>query len=301
MQGPSDGKREMHSRRALLYVPGNETRKVEKAVTLGADSVCLDLEDGVAWNRKGEARPIVANALRELNFGTSEKLARINAVGTGLEADDLARVVAARPDGIVIPKVSGAEAVRWVSERVSELERANGIEQGAIALIGMIENARGVVNLAAIASADPRLEALIFGAEDFAADVGATRTLEGVEVLYARSAIVTTCAAFGLQAIDLLYLDFRDAEGLQAEARRGAQLGYAGMQVIHPNQVPVVQEAFTPGDAAIAEAQRIVEAAREQLAAGRGAFALDNKMVDMPIIKAAERVLVRARAAGKTK
>ena len=288
------------SRRCILYVPGNETRKMEKAVTLGADCVCFDLEDGVAWNQKENARPLVAHALRELNFGASEKLARINAVGSGMENADLEFVVSARPDAIVIPKVSDAEQLKWVSEKIGELETREGMELGSLALIGMIENARGLMNLREIASADARLQALIFGAEDFAADVGATRTREGMEVLYARSAIVAACAAFSLQAIDLLYLDFRDAEGLRAEATRGMQLGYAGMQVIHPNQVPIVQEVFTPSEDAIAHAKRIVEAAREHLDAGHGAFALDNKMVDMPIIKAADRVLARARAAGKT-
>src|SRR4051812_45872056 len=287
----------LRARRALLYVPGNETRKLEKAATLGADAVCLDLEDGVAMNRKAEARFAIARALFTLDFGASEKLTRVNRVGSGLEEEDLAAVVPAHPDTIVIPKVSDADEIKWVSVRLSELEQAHGIEHGSIALIGMIENARGVLNLATIASADPRLEALIFGGEDYAADVGATRTREGIEVLYARSAIVAACAAFGLQAIDLLYLDFRDPDGLRVEATRGAQLGYAGMQVIHPNQVPIVQQVFTPDDAAIANAKKIVDAAREHMAAGHGAFALDNKMVDMPIIKAAERVLARARAA----
>ncbi|MBI4672330.1 MAG: CoA ester lyase [Chloroflexi bacterium] len=290
---------EIRARRAILYVPGNDTRKVEKAVTLGADSVCLDLEDGVAANRKAEARSLVANALRTRDFGVSEKLARINGIGSGFENDDLAAVVPTRPDGIVVPKVNDADELRWVSERIGELEIRDGITRGSIALIGMIESARGVVNLREIASADARLEALIFGAEDYAADVGAIRTREGLEVLYARSAIVAACAAFGLQAIDLLFLDFHDPDGLRAETLRGAQLGYAGTQVIHPNQVALVQEVFTPGDAAIAQAQRIADAAAQHLADGRGAFALDDKMVDMPVIKAAERVLARARAAGK--
>ncbi len=284
----------MRSRRCILYVPGNETHKMEKAVTLGADCVCFDLEDGVAWNQKENARPLVARALRELNFGASEKLARINAIGSGMESADLEAVVAARPDAIVIPKVSDAEQIKWVSEKIGELEITDSMERGTIALIGMIENARGLMNVREIASADARLQALIFGAEDYAADVGATRTREGIEVLYARSAIVAACAAFGLQAIDLLYLDFRDPDGLRDEATRGMQLGYAGMQVIHPNQVPIVQEVFMPSADAIANAQRIVDAAREHLDAGRGAFALDDKMVDMPIIKAAERVLGRA-------
>lgn len=289
----------LRARRAILYVPGNETRKIEKAVTLGADSVCLDLEDGVAPNRKGEARKSIARAFRTLDFGASEKLGRINGVGTGFESEDLEAIAPARPDGIVVPKVNDAEELRWVSARLSEIEAREHIAPGSIALIGMIESARGLVNVAHIANADARLEALIFGAEDYAADVGATRTREGWEVLYARSAIVAACAASGIQAIDLLYLDFRDPEGLRAETLRGAQLGYVGTQVIHPNQVPIVQEVYTPDDVAIAQAQRIADAAAEQLAQGRGAFALDNKMVDMPIVKAAERVLARARAAGK--
>lgn len=286
-------------RRALLYMPGSDLRKIEKAATLGVDSACLDLEDGVAANRKTEAREIVARALQTIDFGNTEKLARINAVGTGLEADDLAAVLAGKPDGVVVPKVSEATQVRWVSEQIGLVEQARSWHPGAIRLIAMIESARGIVNLREIASADPRLDALIFGAEDFAADVGATRTREGLEVLYARSAIATHCAAFGLQSIDLLHLDFQNTDGLLAEAKRGAQLGYAGMQIIHPNQIAPVQAAFTPDDAQIAQAARVVDAYRAHLKEGRGAFALDGKMVDMPILKAAERVLERARAAGK--
>ena len=289
----------LRARRAILYVPGNETRKIEKAITLGADSVCLDLEDGVAPNRKVDARETIARAFRTLNFGASEKLGRINGVGTGFESDDLEALVPARPDGIVVPKVNDADELRWVSARIGEIEKRENLPEGSIALIGMIESARGLVNVAQIANADARLEALIFGAEDYAADVGATRTREGTEILYARSAIVVACAAFGIQAIDLLFLDFRDADGLRAETLRGAQLGYVGTQVIHPNQVPIVQAVYTPDDATIAQAQRVADAAAEHLAQGRGAFALDNKMVDMPIIKAAQRVLARARAAGK--
>ena len=291
----------MRARRAVLYMPGNEMREIEKATSLNVDSACLDLEDGVALSRKAEAREVVAHALRALDFSHTERLARLNAVGSGLEADDLAAVLPARPDGIVIPKVSDAAPVRWVSEQIAAVERAQGWEPGSIYLIAMIESARGVINLPEIAAADSRVQALIFGAEDFAADIGAVRTREGWEVFYARSAVVTCAAAFGLQAIDLLNVDFRDLDALQVEARQGAQMGFAGKQIIHPNQVAPVQEAFTPDDAAIAQAQRIVSAAAEHQAAGAGAFALDGKMVDMPVVKAAERVLMLARAAGKLK
>ena len=289
----------MHARRALLYVPGSDWRKMDKATGLNADSVCLDLEDGVAANRKAEARGTLARALGSLDFRRAERLARINAIGTGLEADDLAAILPAHPDGVVIPKVADADQVRWAGEQISAFEHAQGWPVGGIAIIAMIESARGVLNVARIAGADPRLQALVFGAEDYAADVGATRTREGSEVLYARSAIVAAAAAFDLQAIDLLYLDFHDIEGLRAEAQRGAQLGYAGMQTIHPNQIGPVQEVFTPDDASIASALRVVQANAAHQSSGTGAFALDGKMVDSPIVKSAERVLTRARAAGK--
>jgi citrate lyase beta subunit len=289
----------MPARRALLYVPGNEEHKVEKAMSLNVDSVCLDLEDGVAFNRKIEARLTVARALRELDFGRSEQLVRINAIGSGLEEDDLAAVLPARPDGIVVPKISSTDQVRRVSEQITAFERIQGWGPRSVRLLAMIETARGIIDLPQIAAADPRLEALIFGAEDFAADIGAVRSREGWEVLYARSAVVTCAAAFGLQAIDLLDVDFRDLDRLREEARQGAQMGFAGKQIIHPNQIAPVQEAFTPDDEAIREAQRILQVAAQHQAAGSGAFALDGKMVDLPIIKAAERVLARARAAGK--
>ncbi len=205
----------MRSRRALLYVPGNERRKIDKATGLGADSVCLDLEDGVAMNRKVEARQIVAAALHTLDFGRSERLARINAVGSGLEADDLAAVLPARPAGIIIPKVTDPDDVHWVSDQIGVAERSMRLAKGSIRLLLMIENAKGIVNLPSIASADRRIDALIFGAEDFAADIGAVRTRTGWEVFHARSAVVTYAAAFELQAIDLLDIDFRDLDHLR--------------------------------------------------------------------------------------
>ncbi len=277
-------------RRALLYVPGDDRRKIEKAASLNADSVCLDLEDGVALNRKAEARATVAAALPTLSFGRAERLVRLNPIGSGLEADDLAAALAAAPDALVIPKVESAEQLQWVSGRLPT--------GSPLRLLAMIETARGLVNLNTIA-ADPRLEALIFGAEDYAASVGATRTPEGREVLYARSAVVAYAAAFGLQAIDMVYVDFRDGEGLAGEAAEGAQLGYSGKQAIHPNQIGPIHAAFTPGDDEIARARRIVEADAAHQAEGTGAFALDGKMVDMPIVRAARLVLAKAQAAGK--
>jgi len=288
----------MPSRRALLYMPGDDQHKIEKALTFGVDCICMDMEDGVALDRKVEARRVVAAALRELDFGKSEKLARINAVGSGLEKDDIEAVLPYHPDGIVIPKIESLEQIQWASGKIEAAELANGWPLNSIRLLVDVETAKGILNLKEIAS-HPRLDALIFGAEDFAADIGAIRTPEAWEVFYARSAVVTAAAAYGLGAIDMVTIDFKDIEKVRREAEFGARLGYTGKQIIHPNQVQPVQEAFTPDDEAIAHARRLVEAFEEHQAKGSGAFALDGKMIDMPLVKAAQNVLARAKAAGK--
>ncbi len=284
----------MRQRRALLYIPGADERKIRKATTLDVDCVCLDMEDGVAANRKAEARATIAAALQELDFGRAERLARINPVDSGLAEEDLAAALAGRPDGIVIPKIERAAEIEWAAARIAAAEQAHGWPAGGIALIVMVETALGIVNLAQIAGADARLQALIFGAEDLAGDIGAIRTAEAWEVFYARSAVITHAAAFGLQAIDMVYIDYGDTAGLVAEAEAGARLGYTGKQVIHPAQIAPVQAAFTPDAAAIAHARRLLAAMAEHQARGAGAFSLDGKMIDMPLIKAAQRVLARA-------
>jgi citrate lyase beta subunit len=285
-------------RRALLYMPGDSRRKIEKASTLNVDSICMDLEDGVAADRKAAARDTIRQALEQIDFGRSEKLERLNPFGSGWEADDLAGTIGGRPQGIVLPKVESAEAVRWLDAKLAAAEQALGWPPGEIGMMAMVETARGVVNLKEICGASPRLTGLIFGAEDLAGDIGATRTPEAWEVFYARSAVVTHAAAFGLQAIDMVFVDYADPAGLAQEAAAGARLGYAGKQAIHPAQIEPIQIAFTPSTAAITHAQRVVAAAQTHQSAGLGAFALDGKMVDAPIIKAAEIVLARARAAG---
>jgi citrate lyase beta subunit len=289
----------MRARRALLYMPGDDERKIRKAATLDVDCVCLDMEDGVALSRKDEARALIPRMLHELDFGRAERLVRINPIGSGMEADDLRAGLEVRPDAIVIPKVESGDAIRWTGAQIEAAERRNGWLAGGIHLIVLVETALGIVNLKDISGSDPRLQALIFGAEDLAGDIGAVRTREGWEVFYARSAVVTHAAAFGLQAIDMVYIDYQDTEGLVRESAEAAHMGYAGKQVIHPNQVGPVQGAFTPDDAAIRHALRVMNAMQEHQEAGKGAFSLDGKMIDMPLVKAAERVLARARAAGK--
>ncbi len=289
----------MHSRRALLYMPGDDRRKIQKATTLGVDSICMDMEDGVAANKKTEAREVIAGAMKELDFGKSERCIRINQIGSGLEKRDLVAALATNPDTIIVPKVETAEQVKWVSEHIETYELSSKLNIGSVRLLVGVETAKGIMNLKEIAEADKRLEAIIFGGEDFAASVGAVRTKDATELLYARQAVVTACAANDLQAIDIVFIDFKDPAGLRAEAEEGARFGFSGKQIIHPNQVEVAQEAFTPSSEAIEHANRIVVSFESSQKEGKGAYALDGKMIDMPLLKNAQKVLGRAKAAGK--
>ncbi len=281
-------------RRVLLFMPGDDLRKITKGAASGVDSVIMDLEDAVAVGRKEAARQVVVEALTTLDFGKSERLVRINGLTTGLAEADVAATVDARPDGYMIPKVEAAAQVQQISLLLDGVEAKHGWPRGAIRLLAIIETARGVMRLDEIAGSSPRLEGLCFGAEDLAGDIGARRTAEGTEVFYARSAVVIAAAAYGLQAIDTPYVDLQNIEGLAADARQAAGMGYTGKLAIHPRHIEPILAAFTPSAEEVAAAQRLVEAYAASQAAGAGAFALDGKMVDTPMLRAAQRILDRA-------
>lgn len=289
----------MRARRALLYTPGDDLHKIEKAVSLGVDCICLDLEDGVAANRKETARETIAEALISYDFGKSERLARINPVGSGLEIDDLKAILPSKPDGIVLPKVTGVEQIIWLKGQILAQGTTDEWSPDKMGIFVIIETALAIVNLREIAASDPSLQVLIFGAEDLAADIGYQRSNSAWESFYARSAVVTHAAAFGLEAIDMVYIDFNDPAGLRVQAKQGSRLGYVGKQVIHPDQVDIVQNIFTPDEEVIAAANEILAAYAAHQHVGRGAFAIDGRMVDAPVVKSAQNVIARARAAGK--
>lgn len=281
-------------RRAMLFMPGDSYKKIEKGTTLGVDAIIMDLEDGVAFTQKEEARRVIREETPALDFGRSEKLIRINPVDSGLEVDDLRGTLAARPDGYVIPKVESADQVAWVSDWLLQAEEQHQWEPGAISLFALIETARGLVNLREIAQASPRLAGLMFGAEDFASSIGAVRTPPGMEVFYARSAVVTHAKAAGLQAIDSPYVDIHNLDGLRAETHQIMQMGYDGKLAIHPRHIPIIEEVFTPPADAIERARALITAHDEHQQGGTGVFTFEGRMIDMPMIKAAEQVLARA-------
>ena len=289
--------------RTLLFMPGDDLKKITKGAGLVVDAIIMDLEDGVALNQKETARQTVLNALTstELDFGQTSRIVRLNPPRKGMQAKDIAETIQGKPDAYMLPKVETAREVQNIAHTLIEHELYMGLPPESIKLIAIIETARGVVNLREIAQADSRLVALVFGAEDLAGDIGAVRTTAGWEVFYAKSAVVTHAAAFGLQAIDTPYVDIDNIEGLQEATQQAVQMGYTGKLLIHPKQIAPVAEAFTPADADIARAQEIIALHDQHQADGTGVFRFEGKMVDMPMIRAAERVLGRARLAGKIK
>jgi citrate lyase subunit beta-like protein len=283
------------ARRAFLYVPGNDLHKIQKSASLNADCICLDLEDSVSPNQKTTARQMVAHAFTEMDFGEAEKWVRINNEKTGLMEDDLAAILPVSPHGIVLPKVETAAVIQRVSRLMDEIETTRGWQQKRLSIIAIVESAAGLINLASICQADERLKGIIFGAEDFAASIGAQRSEKNWEVFHARSEIVIHCAAFGLQAIDMVNNNYRDLEPVIQEARQGAALGFSGKQVIHPSQVEVVQSAFTPSPQEVARARQVVALYKARRQAGKGAIGLEGKLIDLPVFRQAENVLARYR------
>jgi citrate lyase beta subunit len=279
-------------------MPGDDRHKIEKGIGAGADAVIMDIEDGTALNRKKAARDTIREALLTLDFGPTGKLVRLNGIETGLTKEDLEQTIDGRPDGYVLPKVESAESIKWLAGELAGLERTHGWPQGGIGLLAVVETARGILNLREIAAADQRLTGLVFGAEDLAGDLGATRTSEGWEVFYARSAVVIAAVANNLQVFDSVFVALSEPAGLRADAARAVQMGFTGKLAIHPRQVPIINEAFTPSSAEIERAQRLIVAFAEQQRHGAGAFAFEGKMVDMPLLRAAQRVLRRAGLAG---
>lgn len=288
----------MKARRAMLYMPGDDLHKIFKGLNSGVDSICMDLEDSVVMHNKDSARNNILEALLSMPKTKVEKLVRINPVKSNFVIDDLNTILKGNPNGVVLPKVKSHHEVEWVSDHIGKYEKINGMKHNSIYLLVIIETALGVLNMKKIAGTNPRLNGLIFGAEDLTSEIGAVRTSEATEVLYARSAVVLMAAAYNLQAIDMVFLNFKDTESLRKECIQGLHLGFTGKQIIHPNQIDTVQNVFTPSKEAIVDALNIIDAYKKHNAIGIGAFALEGRLVDTPVIKSAEGVLARARQAG---
>lgn len=284
-------------RRTRLYCPGNSPAMVQNAGIYGADSIIFDLEDSVAVTEKDAARNLVRNALMSLNFGRSERTVRINSPDTPYFTEDLRAIVPARPDAIVLPKAETAEGIEEVSEQIGKLEEEFGIESGSIAIMPIIESARGVLNAEKIATA-PRVVAISPGGEDLTADLGVERTRDGEELAYIKSRLALAASAAKIQVLDTVFSAVTDEEGLIAATKRSIQMGFHGKAVIHPTQIGPVHDAFMPSDSDIYKARKVVQAYDQAMAAGQGVISVDGKMIDVPVYNRMKRILQRAAAGG---
>lgn len=278
-----------------LYLPGNSPSMMLNAGIHKPEGVILDLEDSVAPGKKNEARLLVRNALRQVDFYGAERMVRINQLPLGL--DDLDEIVPHHPHLVLLPKCEYASQLREVDERIQSILLAHK-QQREIFLMPIIESALGVENAFEIATASERVVAMAIGLEDYTADLGVRRTEEGKESLYARTRMVNACKAAGIQPIDSVYSDVANMEGLLRNVEQSRALGFEGMGCIHPRQVPVIQGAFVPGEEEIEKARRIVEAFEEAQARGSAVVALGSKMIDPPVVK---RALLTLDMASKLK
>jgi len=286
---------EVQPLRSFLFAPGNHARRVEKALTLDADAVILDLEDAVATAEKPATRETIAAALERPRRGLL--YVRVNAVDTEFCYGDLVAIVRRGLDGVILPKVESTAGLATVDWLLAQLERDRGLPPGGIDLIPIIETARGLDRLGAILAAGTRVRRVAFGAGDFTLDVNMAWSRDEAELAHARATIVTASRAAGIEApLDTVWVDLPDRDGLEASARTALGFGFQGKMCIHPDQIAIVNRVFTPSDEEIAFAERVAAAFVKAEAAGSAAIQLDGKFIDYPIVYRAQRVLQRISA-----
>ena len=279
-----------------LYLPGNTPSLMINAGIHRPNGLILDLEDAVAVSKKAEARFLVRNALRSLNFYGAERMVRINQIPKGLE--DLAYIIPHNVNLILVPKCESAAQLHLVNQKITELRM--GTSAGSqVWLMPIIESALGVIKAFEIATASDNVVALAIGLEDYTADLGTRRTTEGTESFFARSQVVNACKAAGIQAIDSVFSDVGDMEGLKQNVLRSKALGFDGMGCIHPRQIGVIHEYFAPDVLEIDKAMKIVNAFFEATEKGLGVVSLGTKMIDPPIVKRAQKTIDLAINTGK--
>jgi citrate lyase subunit beta/citryl-CoA lyase len=284
-------------RRTMLFVPGNNPGMLRDAHIYGSDCIMFDLEDSVSVREKDAARFLVYNALTRLSYGNKELVVRINGLDSKLGIDDLEAIVRAQPNVIRLPKTETPEDVVVCEREIERIEKEAGIPVGKTRMMAAIESAKGVLNAKEIALSSKRLIGIALGAEDYVTDLKTFRSPDGVELLFARSMIVNAARAAGIDALDTVYSDINNEEGLIRETTLIRQLGFDGKSVINPRQIGPVHKVFTPTQKDIQKALAIMGAIREANSKGSGVIALNGKMIDKPVVERAQYVIELARAA----
>ena len=287
-------------RRSLHFVPGGNEKMITKALTLPADGLILDLEDAVPPDRKAATRPVVRQWLEKLDFGARERWVRMNPMATGLGRADLEETIAGRPDGYVVPKPRTAADIREVAQLLDALEHRHGIRRRRHpAVAHRHRDARGLLNIREVAGASPRIVAISWGVEDLGAAMGLGRVRDAqgryLDIpRHARVMCAVAASAAGVEAIDTVYTDIADLDGLRRECDEAVQMSFTGKISIHPSQVPVINDAFTPAPEVVAEARALVAAFAEARGRGVYAFTFKGQMVDAPHLTRAIKILARA-------
>jgi len=288
--------------RSWMFVPGHRQKMIDKSFGLAnVDAVMLDIEDGVAPAEKDTARELIAASLDAVaqqgaSARTPARYVRINAVGHERMFSDVGAVVRPGLEGLVLPKVDSPDQVDTVEELLDHKEPDVGLGRGSIRLLVAIESPRGLFQAQAIAAASPRVIGLIFGAEDIGKEMGLPLRREGEarDLLYARSAIVCAAAAANVQAVDGVWPDIQDSEGLKTFALQSRRLGFTGMSLIHPSQIDSINAAFSPSAEEVEYCQKVVAAFDEARARGEGSIAFGGQLIDLPIVERARRTLASA-------
>lgn len=285
--------------RSALFVPGNRPDRVDKAMDAGADAIIIDLEDAVPFSQKAQTRPMVREKV--LEYPHKRIVVRINALDTVFFADDLEEIVVPGLQCLIVPKIEDPEHIRLVHEALSDEEKKKGMERGCVSIIPLIESGTGVQHVFQIASerTDPqRLFTVAFGAADYTLDMGIEMTKSGRELDYPRARIAVACRAAGVEPpLDTPFmLDLKDLEGLKTDAKRARELGFQGKLCIHPNQIKICHQVFSPKPEEIRYAQKIVRAFEEAESKGAAAIQLDGKFIDYAIVERSRRILKLAAA-----
>ncbi len=280
-----------------MFVPGNNPGMIKDAYIYNCDCIMFDLEDSVSYAEKDAARSLVFHALTTIDYGDKELVVRVNALNTSIGIDDLEAMVRARIDVIRLPKTETAQDIVFCEDQIERIEKTIGIPVGTTKMMAAIESAEGVLNAPAIAKASKRLIGIALGAEDYVTDLKTSRSPEGIELLFARSMILQAARSAGISALDTVFSDVNDEEGLIAEARHIKQLGFDGKSVINPRQIQPIIDIFTPTIKEIQKAKAVMEAIAEANRRGSGVISLNGKMIDRPIVLRAERVISLAKAA----
>lgn len=277
--------------RSLLFVPGTREKFIQKAPTVPADVICLDLEDSVPPAEKANAREMVKSFIPQMPRTGYRMYVRVNGLATGLLEEDLDAVVSPLLDGISLPKTDSSATIKQVDAYLTFLEKIRGVPQGQVKIIPWIETAMGVMNVYQILTASPRVMAASFGGEDYTTDMGIQRTPGSKEIEYGRYVVATACVAANVIPIDTPEPDLANIKHLEEEASFAKSIGYRGKCCIHPTQVEIVNRIFQPSEEEIEHAGRVVKAYEEGERQGLGAISLDGVMVDRPIVERARRLL----------